>query len=151
MKCEHYTEYSATLPQPTLYATSNSATTVSPRPTAPLASASASLVLASLPDPVEVRLASEHTSQATFEVLHPLSKVPATESKALAYAYDFRLILQIKSKRHLEVLKSSLVFGRRSVFFYERIFRRMPSAMLTKGSIRINEHAAVETAHTAGG
>ncbi|PPQ83716.1 hypothetical protein CVT25_006120 [Psilocybe cyanescens] len=41
--------------------------------------------LASLSGPIEVRLASELPSKATFEVLvRPLSNVPATESKSLA-------------------------------------------------------------------
>ena len=41
--------------------------------------------LASLSGPIEVRLAAELPSQATFEVyVRPLSNVPATEAKALA-------------------------------------------------------------------
>jgi exosome complex component RRP46 len=41
--------------------------------------------LASISGPIEVRLASENASQATFEVLvRPISNVPATESKSLA-------------------------------------------------------------------
>ncbi|KAF9457647.1 hypothetical protein BDZ94DRAFT_1272658 [Collybia nuda] len=41
--------------------------------------------LASLSGPIEVRLAAEHPSQATFEVLlRPLAGVPAVEAKALA-------------------------------------------------------------------
>jgi len=40
--------------------------------------------LASLSEPIEVRLAAEPPSQATFEVsVRPLSNVPATEAKAL--------------------------------------------------------------------
>ncbi|KDR67195.1 hypothetical protein GALMADRAFT_216654 [Galerina marginata CBS 339.88] len=42
-------------------------------------------VLASLSGPIEVRLAAELPSKATFEVLvRPLSNVPATEAKSLA-------------------------------------------------------------------
>ena len=42
-------------------------------------------VLASLSGPIEVRLAAELPSKATFEVLvRPLANVPATESKSLA-------------------------------------------------------------------
>jgi exosome complex component RRP46 len=41
--------------------------------------------LSSISGPIEVRLAAENPSQATFEVLlRPLSNVPGTESKALA-------------------------------------------------------------------
>ncbi|KAF9521793.1 ribosomal protein S5 domain 2-type protein [Crepidotus variabilis] len=43
--------------------------------------------LASVSGPIEVRLAAEHPSEATFEVaVRPLSNVPATESKAIASA-----------------------------------------------------------------
>jgi exosome complex component RRP46 len=41
--------------------------------------------IASVSGPIEVRLAAEQASKATFEVIiRPLSNVPGTESKALA-------------------------------------------------------------------
>ncbi|KAJ6624372.1 ribosomal protein S5 domain 2-type protein [Mycena sp. CBHHK59/15] len=52
-----------------------------------------SLALASVSGPIEVRLAAEHPSLSTFEVLiRPLSNVPATQSKSLGATVRAALI-----------------------------------------------------------
>jgi exosome complex component RRP46 len=68
-----------------------------PTPSTPTATATSAI--ASLTGPAEVRLASEHPSQLTFDVLlRPFCGIPATESKALA-----------ANVRH--VLGTSLIWG----------------------------------------
>ncbi|KAF9446124.1 hypothetical protein P691DRAFT_674246 [Macrolepiota fuliginosa MF-IS2] len=61
--------------------------------------------LASVSGPMEVRLAAEQASQATFEVfVRPISNVPATESKAFSSAIRAALLPSLILNRHPRTL-----------------------------------------------
>ncbi|KXN82647.1 Alcohol dehydrogenase [acceptor] [Leucoagaricus sp. SymC.cos] len=61
--------------------------------------------LASASGPIEVRLAAEQASQATFEVIsRPLSNVPATEAKTLASAIRSALLPSLVLNKHPRTL-----------------------------------------------
>ncbi|KAI0313755.1 hypothetical protein OF83DRAFT_1027578, partial [Amylostereum chailletii] len=66
--------------------------------------------LASLSGPIEVRLASEHPSKATLEVLvRPLANVPGTASKALAHTLRALLAPALLLARHPRALVQIVV------------------------------------------
>ncbi|KAF5355090.1 hypothetical protein D9756_005577 [Leucocoprinus leucothites] len=61
--------------------------------------------LASVSGPIEVRLAAEHASHATFEVTtRPLSNVPATEAKSMALAIRSALLPSLILNNHPRTL-----------------------------------------------
>ncbi|EKM79519.1 hypothetical protein AGABI1DRAFT_114059 [Agaricus bisporus var. burnettii JB137-S8] len=66
--------------------------------------------VASVSGPIEVRLAAEQASQATFEVItRPLSNVAATESKAISSAVRAALIPSLILNKHPRTLVQLVV------------------------------------------
>jgi exosome complex component RRP46 len=73
--------------------------------------------LASVAGPIEVRLAAEQASQATFEVTtRPLSNVPATEAKTLAIAIRSALFPSLIMNKHprtlIQLVVQALIYTR---------------------------------------
>jgi len=99
--------------------------------------ATATSAIASLTGPAEVRLASEHPSQLTFDVLlRPFSGVPATESKALA-----------ANVRH--VLGTSLIWGANPRTLVQMVIQVLGSGWGTEGKRRARD-AVMAAALNAG-
>lgn len=68
--------------------------------------------LASVAGPIEVRLAAEQASQATFEVMaRPISNVPATESKSSSSAIRAALLPSLILNKHPRTLIQLIVQG----------------------------------------
>jgi exosome complex component RRP46 len=99
--------------------------------------ATATSAIASLTGPAEVRLASEHPSQLTFDVLlRPFGGVPATESKALA-----------ANVRH--VLGTSLIWGMNPRTLVQMVVQVLGSNWSGEGK-RCGVDAVMATAVNAG-
>jgi exosome complex component RRP46 len=97
----------------------------------------ATSAIASLTGPAEVRLASEHPSQLTFDViLRPFCGVPATESKALA-----------ANVRH--VLGTSLIWGANPRTLVQMVVQVLGSGWGTAGN-RAMADTVMATAVNAG-
>lgn len=98
----------------------------------------ATSAIASLTGPAEVRLASEHPSQLTFEVLlRPFCGVPATESKALA-----------ANVRH--ILGTSLIWGANPRTLVQMVVQVLGSSWAADVKRGIVGDAVMATAVNAG-
>ncbi|EDR06501.1 uncharacterized protein LACBIDRAFT_299954 [Laccaria bicolor S238N-H82] len=96
--------------------------------------------LASLSGPIEVRLAAELPSQATFEVhVRPLSNVPATEAKALASivksALSPSLILSRNPRTLVQLVVQALSPSRDGSGMVAAMINAATLAFLNAGSI----------------
>ncbi|KIM36926.1 hypothetical protein M413DRAFT_448844 [Hebeloma cylindrosporum] len=113
--------------------------------------------LASLSGPIEVRLAAEKASKATFEVnVRPLSNVPATESKSLATAIrsslEPSLILTKNPRSLVQLVVQSLSYPTSKDALSAAMINASSLALLNAGSVPMRGLvAAVAVGRVSGG